>query len=267
MKKNIFLYIILSVVLPSLSFAKDQSQYKTLTVITHESEPYMSEKMPGQGAILTAVNAILNKHGYQMKAVFAPSWTRAKMDLMTKANIDGVVPVRVKEREDLLQFSDFNVLSPWIMVERKDKPINWSKPEDLKGLRAGNVHGVELRPGVKELVDKKVIQLEVTPSATQSLLQLANRRIDFLFTDPFIFNYTMATDPELEAYRDQLQINARPWYVEHYGIAFKKSVDPKVVKAINGSWAEFNRHIDDYLKNMIMEASMKAKSAKAESKK
>ncbi len=244
----------------SLSEAKDKvpsRPLKPLTIITHDIEPYMSKDMPGHGAVISAMRSFLKKEGYELKIVMAPTWTRAKIDALNQNSIDCLIPVRARENDDVFNYSEFSIHSPWVLIERKDKPIHWNKTEELKGLVAGNIQGVELRPGVQELIDKNVIRLENAPNTLSSLLQLANKRVDFVFADPFIFTYAIETESELEPFKKVLQINPKPWYVEKYGMACKKNVDSNLLRAFPQSTDKFKKDIEDYLKNVIVEAKIK----------
>lgn len=172
---------ILSTVISFSTYAKSE-QRRTLTLITHEAPPYMAEALPDGGAIFYALRKVLESLNYELKVVFAPSWVRAKMDA-DKAHIDGYAPYRTIEQTDTFDFTDFIFESPWIIVERKDHPIKWKVPEDLTSYVAGNVQGVELRPGVKELWDKKKIKIETTTTQNNNLLKLATKRVDYIFSD------------------------------------------------------------------------------------
>lgn len=225
-----------------------------ITLITHEAPPYMAEALHDQGAIFFALRKILAKNGYELKVVFAPSWVRAKMKALTDTTIDGYAPYRVVENPDVFDFSEFILDSPWVIAERKDKPISWNKVQDLSKYVAGNVQGVELRPGIKELADQGKLKIETTTSQNNNILKLATKRVDFIFSDAFVFRHLMATDSSLKPYRNKLQINAKPIILEQYGIALKKTKKSKeLIRLINASRAEFTKHIEDYFRSLETE--------------
>ncbi len=254
----LFANFLMTATSPAEAKSKDVSKaLKPITFITHEIEPYMSRNMPGDGAVMSTLRTILKKQGYELNVIVAPTWTRAKIDALSQNSIDCLIPVRVRENEDVFRYSEFFFQSPWVIIERKDKPIKWNKPEELKGLVAGNIQGVELRPGVQELIDKNILRLESAPNAVSSLLQLANRRVDFVFADPFVFTYAMETEEELARYIKDLQINSKPWYVEKYGVACKKNLEPQVVASFYHSAGKFKRDMEDYLKFVIADAKLK----------
>ncbi|AFY02497.1 substrate-binding periplasmic protein [Bdellovibrio bacteriovorus] len=221
---------------------------KTITLITHEAPPYMSESLPDQGAVFYALRQVFKKSGFDLKVTFAPSWVRAKMNALKDKEVDGYAPFRTVENSDVFEFSDFVFESPWVIAERKEKPIVWNHMRDLSKYVAGNVQGVELRPGVKELADQGQLKIETTTSQNNNILKLATKRVDFVFTDFYVFRYLMATDPSLKPYRARLQLNAKPIVIERYGAALKKSPhSAALIKTLNENSAEFKKHIDDYL--------------------
>ncbi|WP_231839180.1 ABC transporter substrate-binding protein [Bdellovibrio bacteriovorus] len=226
----------------------------TITLITHEAPPYMAEALPDKGAIFFALAKVLKKGGYELNVVFAPSWVRAKMKAQTDPLIDGYAPYRAIENADLFEFSEYNLESPWVLAERKDHPIEWNKVQDLSKYVAGNVQGVELRPGVKELADQGKLKIETTTTQNNNILKLATKRVDYIFSDAFVFRYLLATDPKLKKYRNKLQINSKPIVIERYGVALKKTKNSaKIIKLINEGSDEFKKHIEDYLRQIEKE--------------
>ncbi|UOF02200.1 substrate-binding periplasmic protein [Bdellovibrio reynosensis] len=221
---------------------------KTLTVITHEAAPWMAEKLPDGGAIFYALKKVLEKKDYNLKVIFAPSWIRAKMDAVKKSEIDAYFPIRTIEHEDVFMFTDVMFESPWSIAERKDHPILFRDLQDLKRYTAGNVQGVELRPGIEDLV-KQGLKVETTSSQENNLLKLATGRVDFIFIDKGVYRFTLAMEPSLKQYRDKLQLNAKPIVVEKYKLALKKKNVPKeFVAFFNSTHDEFNKHLEDYYK-------------------
>lgn len=240
-------FIVLANTISIQAGAKISAQKQVLTLITHEAPPYMSEALPNGGAIFYAISKVIEPLNYDLKVVFAPSWTRAKMNAIKDPNIDGYAPYRTVEQQDLFDFSEYIFESPWVIIERKDHPIQWKTPEDLVKYTAGNVQGVELRPGVKELWDQKKIKIETTTTQNNNLLKLATKRVDYIFSDQFAFRYLMTTDPTLLEYNGKLQINPKPIVIEKYGVALKKSKDSKkILQALNQATPKLKGYAEEY---------------------
>ncbi|QDK38193.1 ABC transporter substrate-binding protein [Bdellovibrio sp. NC01] len=209
---------------------------KELHLITGESPPYMSESMKDQGAAVWALRKIFAKMGYTLVIDFAP-WTRAKITAAKSDTIDGFFPYSDQDVPNFI-YSDIVSETPWVIIQRKDKPIHWSKFSDLSPYTAGNVVGIELRPGIKELYEAKKLNIETTTSDVSNLLKLANKRVDMIFMDATVFQYSMAKEKELQPYRGKLEINAKPILVNKYGIALKNT--PRNAAIMK----EFNRHVN-----------------------
>ncbi len=250
------------VLFSNTSFAQGISKLQTLTLITHESPPYMAENLEEGGAVFQALGKVLKPLGYEVKVQFVSSWTRAKMNAQKDPKIDGYAPFRIAEDKDTFDYSNFIFESPWVIVERKDKPIKWKTPEDLVKYTAGNVQGVELRPGVKELAEGGRLKVETTATQNSNILKLISKRVDFVFSDILVYRYLMASDPLLRPYRNKLQMNAKPIVIESYGLALKKSKDSmKIITHLNKHKADFQKYIGDYLNEIEHKSDTNAKQA------
>ncbi len=248
MYKWAFLFVLVWAVAVS---AAPKTQRKVLTLVTHEALPFMGEKLREGGALPYGLRVVLDKMNYDVNVIFAPSWPRAKIMAANNPQIDGYFPYATVENEELFSFSKLFIEDPWVIVERRDMPIHWEKFEDLTKYTAGNVSGVELRPGIKELVEQKKLNVETTTTDTYNLLKLATRRVDLVFMDAMVFKYQMATEELLRPYRGKLQVNAKPITITKYGLAVKKTkVSPSFLKEFNKISPEVTRHVEDYLSSL-----------------
>jgi polar amino acid transport system substrate-binding protein len=245
---------------PVFCYGQGSSKMQTLTLITHEAPPYMGEALDDQGAVFFALRKALKPIGYDLKVQFVSSWIRAKMNARKDPKVDGYAPYRVEEDKELFEFSEFVIESPWVIVERKENPVRWKNFEDLTKYTAGNVQGVELRPGVKELVDGGQLKVETTTTQNNNILKLVSKRIDFVFADIFVYRYLMATDPLLRPHRKELQVNAKPIVLERYGLALRKSKDSmKIIGYVNKHKTEIQKYVGDYLLEIERKSDVKAK--------
>ncbi|MEK2645992.1 substrate-binding periplasmic protein [Bdellovibrio sp. BCCA] len=223
-----------------------------------ESPPFLSESMKDQGAGIFALRKLLKKAGYDLEVRFAP-WERAKVIARSDASVGGIFPYAAKDLADFL-YSKPIYRAKWVIVERKQNPITWDKIEDLSKFTMGNVTGVELRPGIKELAETNKLKVENASTDLNNLLKLANKRIDFITMDATVFKYQMWVEPKLQSFREALQINPKFITVTEYGLALKKSPDHEaLLKVFNkvSSFEEANRHIDFYLEHLQDSSSKK----------
>ncbi|WP_413942954.1 substrate-binding periplasmic protein [Bdellovibrio sp. HCB-162] len=207
--------------------------------------------MKEQGAGIYALRELLKKAGYALEVRFAP-WERAKTIARTDESVNGLFPYAAKDMPDFL-YSKPIYRANWVVVERKQNPIVWHKIEDLSKLTMGNVIGVELRPGIKELAEKHKLNVENASSDLNNLLKLANKRVDFITMDATVFKYQMLVEPKLQSFQGTLQINPKFITMTEYGLALKKSPDNEaLLKVFNkiSSVEEANRHIDFYLEHL-----------------
>lgn len=224
---------------------------KKIVLITAETPPFMSPTMKDEGAAIYALQKILAKIGYKAEMRYAP-WTRAKMVADKDDTIDGFFPYAARDMDNFIYSRSLSE-TPWVLIQRKDHPIHWNKLEDLTKYVAGNVTGIELRPGIKELVDQKKLEVESTTTDTYNLLKLATKRVDLVFMNPNVFQFHMATVPELQPYKNILEINPKPVHIDKYGLALKKNAKNEAfLKEFNkvASQEENMKNIEYYLKHM-----------------
>jgi polar amino acid transport system substrate-binding protein len=227
-----------------------------ISIITHESRPYLAADLPDQGAGVYALRKCLKKMNYDLQINFVSSWKRAKAVALSDSTVDGYFPYATVESEETFIFSKSFFKGLWIIVERKDHPIHWKKFEDLGKYVGGNVLGVELRPGIKELADSKVLNIENAPDDVSNLRKLATNRVDYVFMNPLTFAYHMAQDPELKPYKGKLQVNSKPIAQSDYGMALKKAhFNKKFMNEFDRIAAQdFNKYIDEYISRLDKEA-------------
>lgn len=225
---------------------------RTITIVTHESVPFMSSAMPEGGAGVSSLRKILKKMGYDLNIVFVSSWERAKSEALTDPKIDGYFPYATIENKDFFVFSDRISRGDWIIAERKDNPIKWKKLEDLGKYVGGNVVGVELRAGTKDLYEQKKLTIEDAPDNISNLRKLGTKRIDYAFMNPAAFYYHMGTAPELRPFRDKLQINPKIITESTYGVAFRRTrFDSEFMKQFNKAAANIDKLQLEYLTQLI----------------
>lgn len=256
---KLYLFVLFSLILSWTSFAEEPvKKRKTLRMVTHEVSPLMDSKLPGGGALVDSLRIVLDKMGYDLEVVFVSSWARAKIIAKNDKTIHGYFPYATREHEKIFDFSEFFLEDPWVIAERKENPVVWKKAEDLAKYTGGNVTGVELRPGIKELFDAGKLKIETTSSNFYNLQKLINKRVDYVFIDLFIFHNEMNNNPALKIHKDKLQVNIKPVVVNRYGIAVRKdNVSKDFLPEFNKISGETTKYIVAYADRMkkMMEKS------------
>lgn len=221
--------------------------------MTFEAPPFMSEKLPEQGAAVYALRQLFKKSGYDLKVSFAP-FLRAKRQVLQKDEISGFFPVTEVNVTADFRMSNIMYVTPWVFAERKDRPIVWHEAKDLTQYRIGNVMGYDLAPMMAALQKRKELNIENASSDELNLVKLARKRVDLAFIDATMFDYLTRTSPQLRPFMGQLQINAKIIHLDEYGVAFKKT--PRALKHLeifNKSVTKesFTHYVELYFKNNL----------------
>ena len=247
-------YLIVLVLMLSSHFARAYAFDGSNGEVVVESlalPPFISDNMPEQGAAVYALTQIFKKMGYDLKVLIVPI-LRIRTLRFRSPNVSGFFPSFADDDfVDGLDLSTIIYETPWVIIERKDRPIVWKEAKDLAKYRGGNVKGYTIRSQVRKIYDESRLKLEAAPDDASNLLKLANKRIDYVFTDAHIFKYLMATDPRLKEFADKLQINPKIVAMNRYGVAFKR--DPANVKLrelFNKTVTEpdFEKYVLEYFK-------------------
>ena len=202
-KLILFVFVALS---SAISFAKAPSQ-KTIILETMEIPPFMSAAMPYEGAATYATREMLKKAGYNLEVRFVPIM-RIRNLKFSKPDVNGFFPSFVDDDfVEGLTLSKTVYETPWVIIERKDHPIKWKEPKDLAAYKGGNVNGYTIRSQIRKIYEENKLNIETAPDDALNILKLANKRVDYIFTDAHIFKFLMATDPRLKPFANELQIN------------------------------------------------------------
>lgn len=248
---SLFLFL-LSLCVPALAQPPPPKD-KVIHLVTFEAPPFMSEKMPEQGAAVYALRQLLKKNGYDLKISFAP-FLRAKKQVLQKNEISGFFPVTEVNVTADFRMSNVMYVTPWVFAERKDHPIVWQEAKDLTAYKIGNVMGYDLAKMVAPLQKKKKLHIENASSDELNLLKLARKRVDLAFIDATMFEYLTRTSPRLRPFQNQLQINAKIIHMDEYAVAFKKT--PRSLRHLeifNKSITKesFTHYVELYFKNNL----------------
>ena len=123
---------------PLLAWMALASQAQTLRIATGELPPYASAARADQGISLHIVREAFAREGIRVEYVFMP-WTRALVEAR-EGKWDGTAAWgRSPERDQGFLISDNVLTEQWLLLHRSDRTLDWSRLEDLRGLRIGVV--------------------------------------------------------------------------------------------------------------------------------
>lgn len=227
---------------------------KTVHLQSLEVPPFVSDKMPAQGAAIYALKETFKKAGYKLEVRILPI-LRIRALKFRDPKVEGFFPSFVDEGfgGTEMTLSKLVYETPWVIIEHKDKVIQWQEPKDLTKYKGGHVQGYAIRSQVKKIYEDNKANIEGARDDATNLLKLANKRIDYIFTDAHIFKYLMATDPRLKEYENSLQINQKIVVMNRYGVAFKNTPSGKnLLQDFNkvANQAEFHALVESYFKEM-----------------
>lgn len=159
----------------------------TVKLNTLDWEPYIGEKMTGNGFVATLVNEAFAASGYAVEFSFQP-WVRAKATAK-EGKADGCVPEYYLQ-EDLADFfiSDPFPGGPLGFMKRKTDKVTFAKLEDLKGLKIGVVRGYV---NTEEFDKADYLSKEEANDDITNLRKLLAGRLDLVVIDKFVGLYLM----------------------------------------------------------------------------
>jgi polar amino acid transport system substrate-binding protein len=201
-----------------LSFMASASAAKPKLVVlnTIEAPPFVSESSPEGGAAAFAMREQFKKMGYNLHLNFMP-FARAKVSALHDPQIMGYAPCSETDLVKGFVLSKPIFETKTLLIQRKDRPIHWNSPEDLKKYRAGQVVGYSL----KGPLQTENLNVEFTVDDAANLLKVATKHVDFAMITGSMFDYLMNTDPYLKPFRGDLEANSKEVTTVHWSVAFK----------------------------------------------
>lgn len=156
---------------------------KTVRLVTGtDYAPYTSRELPEAGVVSEVVKRVFKEAGYKPNLEFRP-WKRAfKGVLLVK--FDATFPYAYSE-ERAAQFHYSRPVN-WINIRtfyNRDKPIDYSRPSDLKDLTYCQPLGYQTEPELdKMIIEDKLLRIEATDMDACFRL-LAVSRVDFVVSN------------------------------------------------------------------------------------
>lgn len=227
---------------------------RKVTLVSMEIPPFMSSQMPGDGAAIYGLRETFKKAGYDFEVKFVPV-PRIRAVGFGDEKINGFFPSFADEKfADKLILSKLFYETPWVIVERKNKPIHWKNPKDLLKYKGGNVAGYVLRSQIADVYKDNPQHLETAKIDTVNILKLIHRRVDFIFIDLNAFKFISGTNPEIKPYADRLQVNPKVIAYNRYGIGFKTdSASQKIMQDFNKvvNEKEYTTWVTKYIEDQV----------------
>jgi polar amino acid transport system substrate-binding protein len=195
---------------------------KVIKLTSLEWPPYTGQALPNQGATAVVVREAFKAMGYTLVVEFYP-WSRAVKMAKEEANYAGYFPEYYSaDIAKEFTFSNSIGVGPLGFAERVNKPITWTKLDDLSALTIGTVKDYVNTDEFDKKAAKKQLKIDETTSDVRNLQKLDGGRIDLAVVDKNVFQYLLNTSPELASAKKNLRFNSRIMENKDIYICFKK---------------------------------------------
>jgi polar amino acid transport system substrate-binding protein len=210
---------------------------KSISLMVSSWSPYVNKELPGQGVAVELVNEIFAHAGYQTKVTIAP-WQRA-VEGVEVGLYDALGTAWYSEqRAEALIFSEPYLENDLLLLKLRSLPGDYLELSHLQGRRVGvsaaYEYGIDFAaiPGLTLVAENHDIQ---------SLLNLLNRKVDFVLGDRRAL--VAQLDEFLAGQKGQLmevpmQLPGRPLYV---AASRSAANGQEIIDAFNKALAEARR--------------------------
>ncbi|MDC0609830.1 extracellular solute-binding protein [Vibrio sp.] len=216
---NKYIFILLSglFIIPLTTFAN------TVTLVTGERSPYISQTQLEYGYAFQVVKQAFKREGYQLNVAFYP-WSRA-VALASQGKYDGLMPLYDSEFDDsqLLMSDGFPGGQIGLLKKRDESGSTSNRSvsqqfDDLAGKTVAQIRGSHL---LAELDLNSSIRLINVGQGLQALDMLFSDRVDFMLTDKYTAAFLMLSSRP--NYIGQLEFLEPPLAHKSFHVGFLKS--------------------------------------------
>lgn len=194
--------LVLSLLVPAIARAMD-----TVVLTTLEWPPYTTSGATDSGTSAAIVTAALAAEGVSVRYIFLP-WNRA-IDTARHGGADGFFPAYARPPNSDWAVSNEIGTGPIFFVERRDRPIPWTKLDDLGNRLIGINSGFVNTPEIDRRLADGRLHGDLSLSDDQNLTKLASRRIDLAIIDANVFAFLLAK-PQFAAIAPLLRLQGKP---------------------------------------------------------
>lgn len=168
-------------------------------------QPFSGKALPDGGAGIEVLRAALKAEGIELVVEFYP-WSRA-IETAKNPAYAGVYPSWPEDVGEGFTKSPVLFKSAVGFVEPKNKPLVWSKLDDLKGKTIGTVQDYGNTAEFMKLIKSGAIKTQVVVDDITNIRKVAGGRVDGAFIDLANLDYFLKNDAKDIA--SSVQANAR----------------------------------------------------------
>lgn len=220
--------VVLSLLLSGAAVA--QQDERTIRLATLEWPPYTTQKMAHGGETTSTVRAALAAVGYRLEVEFLP-WKRALALTKRPSRFDGYFPEYVADTvAQRCMLSEPIGRGPVGFAQLREQPIEWKTLGDLAQYRVGVVQEYVNSAEFDLRIAQGRQQIDLARDDTQNLRKLAAGRVALAVVDHRVFDYLMQHDPQLQQYRNKLELNSRLLEIKQLHICFRPTAKGKQLR-------------------------------------
>jgi len=220
MPHNVHIVLLLLALLLAPAAAAGEDARVAMTTL--EWPPYSSSGLPGGGGCVGVVRKALENAGLVLDASFYP-WKRAVRMALDDPDVDAYFPEYYDPSvaRDFLYSSPIGV-SPLGFIEPADRPVDWKRLSDLKGLRIGVVMGYVNTAKFDRMAASGELTVDPAVDDAANIRKLAAGRLDLAVIDLNVFEYLIRPGGGLEKEARKLQANGRLLAMRELYVCFRK---------------------------------------------
>lgn len=199
--------------------------------------PYADRRLPGQGLAIDLVTTAFRRAGY------APRVETATLAEILAGGETGAydvfaTPWYTADRDQLLHFSQPYLQSTIRFIKRKDAPFEYTKFDDLEGVKVGVIGNYAYDEDFNASTTIKKIP---AGSLTENLRKLVDGEIDLTLDDERVLRYTLNQSPP--DFRTRLELLATPLTTRgiNIGVSRKHPEHAKIVADFDKAIAEMKQ--------------------------
>lgn len=218
--------LVLCLLGPALVAAPVSHGAEVIRLASLEWPPYTGAQLPDGGESTATLKAAFAAVGYQLEVDFLP-WERTLALAKTPdSGYAGYFPEYFSPAvAEQFLFSVTIGYGPLGLAERRNQPLQWQQPSDLRRYLIGTVQGYINTEEFDRAVAARLQPAEAAGSDSQNLKKLAAGRIDAAIIDPHVMRYLLEHDASLANVKHLLGFNPRLLENKALYVCFRKGKD------------------------------------------
>ncbi len=222
-----------------------------VTIAVGDWPPYISQDLKQDGVVSHIIKDVFTVMGMDASIKFLP-WTRAYKHTAAGSFTATGVWMHKTERENDFIYSDAILTEQFVFFHNKSIDFNWSKINDVYGMKMGGVLGYSYGPDLDKALEKGLVEMDRIKHPRQNFKKLLRGRIQL---NPLEINVGYSSLKKYFSLKEQTQIthHPKPFLNNLSYVLFPKKIknSKDLVKRFNKALAKIkvSGQYDEYFKN------------------